>query len=65
MNPIKYIPVTYFSERLSEIIFKKCVNGSCKKEKPSRRKLSPEGRNKFELKHYNIIHAPTDTSKQF
>ena len=26
---------------------------------------SPEGRNKFELKHYNIIHAPTDTSKHF
>ena len=24
-----------------------------------------EGQNKFELKHYNIIHAPADTSKHF
>ena len=39
------IPVTYFSERFSEIILKKCVNDSCGKEKPSRSKLSPEGRN--------------------
>ena len=37
------IPVTYFSE--SEIISKKCVNDSCQKEKPSRSKLSSEGRN--------------------
>ena len=59
------IPVTYFSERFSEIIFKKCVNDSCQKEKPSRSKFSSEGRNLFELKHYNIIHAPGDTSKHF
>lgn len=39
------IPATYFSERLSEIFFfkKKCVNDD--KEKPSRSKLSSEGRN--------------------
>ena len=55
------IPVTYFSETFSEIILKKCVNDSCQKEKPSRSNLSPEGQNKFELKHYNIIHAPADS----
>ena len=39
------IPVTYFSERFSEIILKKRVHDSCQKEKPSRSKLSSEGRN--------------------
>ena len=38
-------PVTYLSERFSEIIFKKCVNDSCQREKPRRSKLSSEGRN--------------------
>ena len=37
-------PVPYFSERFSEIILKKCVNDSCQEEKPSRSKLSSEGR---------------------
>ena len=32
------IPVTYFSERFSEIILGNCVNDSCQKEKPSRSK---------------------------
>ena len=59
------IPVNYFSERFSEIIFKKCVNDSCQNEKPSRSKLSPEGQNEIALKLYNIIHAPADTSKHF
>ena len=39
------IPVIYFSERFSAIIFKKCLNDSCQKEKPSRSMLSSEGRN--------------------
>ena len=39
------IPVTYSSERFSEIIFKKCVNDSCQREKPRRSKLSSEGQN--------------------
>ena len=39
------IPVTYFSERFSEIIFKKWVNDSRQKETPSRSMLSSEGRN--------------------
>ena len=39
------IPVTYLSERFSEIIFKKCVNDSFQREKPRRGKLSSEGRN--------------------
>ena len=63
-EPYKIL-VTCFSERFSEIILKMCVNDSFQKEKPSRSKLSPEGQNKFELKHYNIIHAPADTSKHF
>ena len=35
----------YTVSSFSDIIFKKCVNDSCKKEKPSRSKLSPEGWN--------------------
>ena len=63
-EPYKIL-VTCFSERFSEIILKMCVNDSFQKEKPSRSKLSPEGQNKFELNHYNIIHATADTSKHF
>ena len=40
-----FLNSTYFSERFSEIIFKKCLNDSCQKEKPSRSMLSSEGRN--------------------
>ena len=38
------IPVTYFFKRFCENISGKFVNDSCQKEKPSRDKLSKEGR---------------------